>query len=73
MGTHLTKVKTSSANRYIGLIKIYTILYIQVSHCFPQDLVGYAQELMDILQRHPTTLHPDMRKVSNHTLDPRQI
>ncbi|XP_046644890.1 protein SDA1 homolog [Daphnia pulicaria] len=34
----------------------------QVSHCFPQDLVGYAQELMDILQRHPTTLHPDMRK-----------
>nr|CAG4650821.1 EOG090X030C [Simocephalus serrulatus] len=34
----------------------------QVAHCFPQDLVEYPQELMDILQRHPTTLHPDMRK-----------
>nr|CAG4636856.1 EOG090X030C [Ceriodaphnia reticulata] len=34
----------------------------QVAHCFPQDLVQYPQELMDILQRHPTTLHPDMRK-----------
>ncbi|KZS09921.1 Protein SDA1 [Daphnia magna] len=34
----------------------------QVSHCFPEDLKEYPQELMDILQRHPTTLHPDMRK-----------
>nr|CAG4649176.1 EOG090X030C [Scapholeberis mucronata] len=34
----------------------------QVAHCFPQDLVEYPQELMDVLQRHPTTLHPDMRK-----------
>nr|CAG4636021.1 EOG090X030C [Eubosmina coregoni] len=34
----------------------------QVAHCFPQELVGYPQELMDILQKHPTTLHPDMRK-----------
>jgi len=34
----------------------------QVAHCFPNDLVEYPQELMDILQRHPTTLNPDMRK-----------
>nr|CAG4641542.1 EOG090X030C [Eurycercus lamellatus] len=34
----------------------------QVAHCFPQDLVSLPQEIMDILQRHPTTLHPDMRK-----------
>nr|CAG4640710.1 EOG090X030C [Eulimnadia texana] len=34
----------------------------QVSHCFQEELAGYPQELMDVLQRHPTTLHPDMRK-----------
>nr|CAG4650017.1 EOG090X030C [Sida crystallina] len=34
----------------------------QVAHCFPQDLVGYPQELIDILQRHPTTLNHDLRK-----------
>ena len=39
-----------------------------MSHCFSQDLLSYPQELMDILQRHPTTLHPDMRKVSNDNL-----
>jgi len=38
-------------------------LCLQVAHCFPQDLVEYPQELIEILQRHPTTLNPDMRKV----------
>jgi predicted nucleic acid-binding protein len=49
-------------------IKLYWSSYIQVAHCFPLDLVSYPQELMDILQKHPTTLHPDMRKVSNDAL-----
>ena len=38
-------------------------LCLQVAHCFPQDLVEYLQELIEILQRLPTTLNPDMRKV----------
>ena len=41
----------------------YNFHYVQVSHCFPQDLVEFPQELIDILQRHPTNLNHDMRKV----------
>ena len=38
----------------------------QVAHCFPEDLVQYPQDLTDILQKHPTTLHPDIRKVISY-------
>lgn len=33
----------------------------QVAHCYPDILVNFAQELIDILQKHSTVLHPDMR------------
>lgn len=36
----------------------------QVAHCYPDVLVNFAQELIDILQKHSTVLHPDMRMVS---------
>ncbi|XP_066902618.1 protein SDA1 homolog [Halyomorpha halys] len=33
----------------------------QVAHCYPDVLVNFAQELIDILQKHSTVLHPEMR------------
>lgn len=35
----------------------------QVAHCYSDVLANFAQELIDILQKHSTVLHPDMRMV----------
>ena len=36
----------------------------QVAHCYSEELANFAQELIDILQKHSTVLHPDMRMVN---------
>ena len=35
-----------------------------VSHCFPEELKSYPQQLIDILKKYATVLNPDMRLVT---------
>ncbi|XP_038063105.1 protein SDA1 homolog [Patiria miniata] len=37
------------------------MFFCQVSQCYPKELAGYPQQLIDLLQRHSTVLDPDMR------------
>jgi len=49
-------------NQYNKNLDELIMFLAQVAHCYPQELVEYPQELIDILQRHTTTLNSDMRK-----------
>lgn len=51
-------LKTSE---YVKSVEEMVTFLAQVAHCYPEDLVDFPQELMEILQRHHTVLHPDMR------------
>lgn len=34
---------------------------LQVAQCYPEKLREYPQDLMDLLKRHGSVLHPEMR------------
>ncbi|XP_022100354.1 protein SDA1 homolog isoform X2 [Acanthaster planci] len=37
------------------------MFFCQVAQCYPKELAGYPQQLIDLLRRHSTVLDPDMR------------
>lgn len=59
-------MKPSKSNKQLSDLALFLA---HVSHCFPDELKAYPQQLIDILKRYATVLHPDVRLVKfNHVL-----
>ncbi len=54
-------MKPSKPNKQLADL---TLFLSHVSHCFPETLVNYPQQLIDILKKYSTVLCPDMRMVA---------
>ncbi|XP_014249063.1 protein SDA1 homolog [Cimex lectularius] len=54
----LFKVNPNESNKSLMELVMFMA---QVAHCYPEKLINFAQEIMDILSQHNTVLDPDMR------------
>lgn len=51
-------MKPSKPNKQLADL---TLFLAHVSHCFPEELKNYPQQLIDLLKKYSTVLHPDTR------------
>lgn len=54
--------------QYNGEIDRLMTFLAQVAHCYPEELAGFPQKLMDSLEKHAWEMHPDNRMSICRTL-----
>lgn len=62
----LFKVFWLNPNQFSKNLDELIIFIAQVSHCYPEILSDYAQQLIDVLNTHNTVLDPAMRMVKHY-------
>ncbi|KAG1670639.1 Protein SDA1 [Nymphon striatum] len=48
-------------DKHNKILENLTMFMAQVSHCYPEQLSSFPQEIIDILKTHATVLNPEMR------------
>ena len=55
------KVFELTPNEYSKALDEQVMFLAQVTKCYPEELSSYPQKLIDILSKHSTVLHTEMR------------